>query len=559
MLNLKDTSTSSSTYTSFQTTTPYTFSTSSPDPEFECMYAPREEYPSDVETWFQGKKDWITELKEKKVPYNAGEMEWDGQNDPGNPYNWSKARRWYLTATVALLTLAATVGSSIYVGATAEMMEKWNISQTLALAGVSMYVIGMAFGPAIAAPLSEVFGRKIVYCCGIPITACFTVGVGLSTGIAEFLVLRFFAALSSSGALSVVAGTINDIWQPRERGVAMSLVCVAPMMGPVLGPIIGGFVSEYRVSDDPKIIGSLRWTMWVNLMFYAAVIVPIYLAPETYKQTILKRRLRKQGLEISRRPTMASVVQFLTQKLFITLLKPMEMLVVEPIVFVLSLYTAVTFSVLFGFFETYPVIFRGIYGMSLENSGLPFIGAGIGLIIGTLTFLMLDQFYYFRRWPDGYVGMKKNGLPVSATPESRLLGCMLGSFTLSPSLFWLAWTSRSDINYLVPAASGILFGFSMIQIFLSVLTYFVLSYPTESVASSLAANNILRYLVAFPFPLFTVQMMKKLHVYWGVTVLAFIALILAPAPWVFMRYGPYLRNVSKYGYSAKKAKAVELS
>ena len=492
------------------------------------------------------------ETEEEEDPEVAGydlrKVDWDGPDDPDCPFNWPAWKKWYCTMTTALLCLVITLGSSIYVDAIPEMMVKWHVSQTLGLAGLTFYLVGLAFGPAISAPLSELFGRKIVYCSSLPVSMLFIMGVGLSSHIREVLVLRFFAGLTSSGALAIAGGTVTDVWRPQEIGIAMTMFCLAPLAGPVIGPIIGGFIGQNKISDSPTRVGGLRWAMWVNLFFAATVFIPLFLMPETYKPIIMRKRLLKRGKKIKK--TMGTA-EFLTAIVFVTLLKPMEMLVVEPIVLVFSIYTAFVFAVLFGFFEAFPVIFRGIYRMELGVSGLPFLGVGLGLLLGAALYVCMDKFYFFKKWPDGYIGMKdKQGNPIKPTPESRLLPCMVGSITFGPSLFWLGWSARTSVHWMAPTASGVMFGFSLVLIFFSILTYFSMSYPPISVASALAANNMTRYLVSSVFPLFTVQMMENLHVSWGCSVFAFIACAMIPVPWLFSFYGERLRNRSKYGWTA---------
>ena len=482
------------------------------------------------------------------VGYDPKTCNWDSPDDPDNPPNWAPFKRWYCTMVTAFLCLVITLGSSIYVDAIPEMMVKWGVSQTLGLAGLTFYLVGLAFGPAIAAPLSELFGRNIVYCGSLPISMLFTMGVGLSPNIGSVIVLRFFAGLTSSGALAIAGGTITDIWKPQEIGLAMTLFCLAPLAGPVIGPIIGGFIGQNKISPKPNRVGGLRWAMWVDLFFAATIFIPLFIMPETYKPIIMRKRIIKRGKKLKKG---MPLMQFLIVIVFITLLKPVEMLFVEPIVLVFSIYTAFVFAVLFGFFEAFPVIFRGIYRMELGVSGLPFLGVGLGLLFGAICYLCLDKFYFFKKWDDGYIGMKdKDGNPIPPTPESRLLPCMIGSVCFGPSLFWLAWTARHSVHWMAPTASGVLFGFSLVLIFFSILTYFSMAYPPISVASALAANNMTRYIVSSVFPLFTVQMMENLHVYWGVSVFAFIALAMVPVPWVFNKYGERLRNRSKYGWTA---------
>lgn len=466
------------------------------------------------------------------------ELDWDDEHDPANPLNWGHLKRSYITFTTAVMCLCVSLGSSLYVSGVFEIMATMGASRVLSLSGLTFYLVGLAFGPALAAPISETFGRKIVYLASFPTSMLFTMGIGLSNHIYQILILRFFCGFFASPALAVAGGTITDIWRPEERGVAMALFCVAPFLGPVLGPIVGGFAAEEK---------GWKWTQWVSLMFSGAILPLVVFLPETYKPVILVKRAKKRGVKLDLSP----LSQVLKVTVSITLLRPLEMLVVEPIVLVWSFYIAFIFAVLFGFFEAFPIIFQGEYGMSLGIGGLPFIGVGIGLCIGVVFYIGLDRLAFFPKNEDGTRGKRdESGEPIKVAPEAILPIGKVGAICLPIALFWLGWTGRSDISWVAPTASGIPFGFGLILIFFTNMLYFSSAFPPASVASALGANNLLRYLLASVFPLFTPQMYEKLDIDWATSVFAFISLALLPIPWIFTKIGPRLRQKSKFGFAA---------
>lgn len=61
-----------------------------------------------------------------------------------------------------------------------------------------------------------------------------------------------------------------------------------------------------------------------------------------------------------------------------------------------------------------------------------------------------------------------------------------------------------------------------------------------------ASNTFTRYLAAFAFPLFAVQMFKALGNGWACSLLGFVSILLIPIPFAFGRYGEHLRARSKY-------------
>ena len=65
-------------------------------------------------------------------------------------------------------------------------------------------------------------------------------------------------------------------------------------------------------------------------------------------------------------------------------------------------------------------------------------------------------------------------------------------------------------------------------------------------ASALAANAMIRSAAGAVFPLFTDQMFHHLGVQWAGTLIGCIALLLAPSPFIFYRYGAWIRTKSTF-------------
>lgn len=480
----------------------------------------------------------------------AADLDWDGPDDPANPENWHTFKRWFVTMTISVACLCVSLGLSLYVNGVPKLRAEFGVSQETAIVGLTLYLVGLAFGPLFTSPLSEIIGRRWVYLTTFPLAMLFTMGVGLSKSMALVLVLRFFAGYVASPVLAVASGTISDIWGGDivAMSFAVALFCVFSFLGPVVGPIIGGFVAEKK---------GWPFLMWVNLMWYGVLYPLVCLCPETYKPIILRTRARKRGITVI---TKKFTWDYTKKVLAFFLIKPIEMLMVEPIVTVLLIYIAFIFAVLFGFFEAFPIIFVGIYGMSDGIAGLPFLSVGVGLVLGIVVYTLIDYFVVYPKNADGTRGKRdEEGNLVADVPESKMFVGKIGAVCLPVSLFWLAWTAKPSVHWAAPVMAGVPFGFGMILVFLSCVLYFAFCFPPMSVASAMAANSLLRYLLASAFPLFTVQMYERLHVNWATSLFAFISLAMVPLPWIFERYGPQLRARSKYGYDAlnKRTAAAE--
>lgn len=462
------------------------------------------------------------------------DLAYDDETDRANPFNWPSWKKWFVTFTIANSCLCISLGSSLYIAAVPELMQVHHSSETLTISGLTFYLLGLALGPAIAAPLSELIGRRYIYLFSFPSSMLFAMGVGLGKNMRTILILRFFCGLVGSPPMALAGGSISDVWSncPKSMSLAMSLFCLCPFLGPIIGPIVGGFAAEHK---------NWQWTMWVYLMFSGAVLPFLLACPETFKAAILEKRYKKRGISVIK-------PKFDFKKTVISSLgRPLEMLVVEPIVCFTSIYIAFIFAVLFGFFEAYPIIFRGIYRMDMGVSGLPFIGVGVGLLLGVVGNIILSTHKANKKKK---LALETGTAPAWDAPETHLQIVEIGACFLPVALFWLAWTSRRSIHWISPTLAGVPFGFGLMWVFLGIMSYYAYSFPPAYVASAISANNLLRYLLAAVFPLFVVQMYRKLHVDWATSLFAFISLAMVPIPFIFRRYGERIRLRSKYGYVA---------
>lgn len=83
-------------------------------------------------------------------------------NDPENPKNWSKAYKWWCTMVVALTCFVVALASSVITADIGGVVEDLHVSEEVALLSISVFVVGFGVGPMIFAPLSEIYGRRII-------------------------------------------------------------------------------------------------------------------------------------------------------------------------------------------------------------------------------------------------------------------------------------------------------------------------------------------------------------------------------------------------------------
>lgn len=234
--------------------------------------------------------------------------------------------------------------------------------------------------------------------------------------------------------------------------------------------------------------------MWTIVFFAIATLISLGLSGETFKPVIQRRQAKELERELSRPPPLSSRIRLFAT---ISLIRPMHMLVAEPIVSFICMYVACEFATLFTFFAAIPLIFQDEYHMSLEVSGLIFLGIAVGCLLGVVTVMLCNIFFYLPRIAK-YPGQQ-------VAPEHRLYPALIGSVGMPVGLFWFGWTARYDISWASPTVAIMVFAWGNLCIFVSTTLYIQDVYRGITVASAMSANSLARYGLAAASPLFTVQ------------------------------------------------------
>lgn len=157
-------------------------------------------------------------------------------NDPEDPKNWPLWYRGMVIGVVSYSTWCVILYSTSYTSSMPGMMEEFGESnEVIATLGVTTYLVGLACGSLILAPMSEMFGRRIVYMGTLLFFCLMVLPCALATSLPEVLVVRFFGALAGAAMISNAPGTVNDIVTENYRALAFSIWSIGPMNGPVTG------------------------------------------------------------------------------------------------------------------------------------------------------------------------------------------------------------------------------------------------------------------------------------------------------------------------------------
>ncbi|KAH0544712.1 hypothetical protein FGG08_001217 [Glutinoglossum americanum] len=465
-------------------------------------------------------------------------VEFDGEHDELHAQNWPMKKKLYTAVILGYTTFVAAFASSIFSVATVPVSRHFQVSTEVGLLGLCLYVLGFATGPTLWAPLSELRGRRLPLIVSMFGFSIFQVAVAAGKDLQTVLLCRFWGGFFGACPLAVVAAVFADMFNNRQRGLAITVFSMTVFTGPLMAPFIGGFILENASLG-------WRWTEWVTaILGWLAFILNLLFLQETYPPVILvskaaelRRRTKNWGIHAKQEEIEVDFYQLITQNFS----RPLRLLFTEPIVLFITIYMSFIYGLLYLFLTAYPIVFQQIRGWKPGVAGLPYFGMIIGQLLAGGMIIAWQPLYNRKL-------KANNDIPI---PEWRLPPVVIGGVAFTAGLFWFGWSGyRADIHWIAPTLSGLLTGFGLLSIFLQSLNYLVDAYLMFA-ASAIAANTLLRSIAGAGFPMFSQYLFKRLGVNWASTLLGFIALAMVPIPVVFVVYGAKIREHSKFAPTMK--------
>lgn len=279
--------------------------------------------------------------------------------------------------------------------------------------------------PLLLAPLSEVYGRSYIYFISAVIFFLCFLPQALANSIALVLVFRFISGIAGSTAVSLVGGTLADVWRGEDRGTPMALFsfaafgctcCFASSCGLLshlssartatgLGPVVFGYLAQIK---------GFRYVSWAMFAMSGvfAVILPFVL-DETRGSVLLSRKAAKlrKATGDDRYQSKADYERASLVEMFRTSLgRPVRMLLTEPVLVAITLWISFTWAVLCEsnalhlsektmltltaidlFLVSIPYVYGRVYHFSTGEAGLVYITQFLGSCIGMGARLSFEQ------------------------------------------------------------------------------------------------------------------------------------------------------------------------
>lgn len=271
------------------------------------------------------------------------------------------------------------------------------------------------------------------------------------------VVMRVLSGGAAASVQAVGAGTIADIWAVKERGQAMGIFYLGPLMGPLFAPIVGGALAEKW---------GWRSTQWFLAIYGGVLLVFLFFAlPETLKGTKSVTATAGNDLpggpdqrpDLSRSSSTRSMHHTTTKWV-----KAAKRAFVDPLKIILNLrFPAVLLTVWLA-----SITFGSLYvlNISLESTfskppynfstlivGLTYIPNSIGYILASIL---------GGRWTDKIMAREARQAgrydekgKLVYRPEDRMReNAWVAIFLYPGALVWYGWTAEKKVFWVVPVS-----------------------------------------------------------------------------------------------------------
>lgn len=290
-----------------------------------------------------------------------------------------------------------------------------------------------------------------------------------------------------------------------------------------------------------------------------ACVISFFTLKETYAPVLLRAKAQRIQKEAGHYGINSKATEraALWPQLKVAIVRPLKLLFLMPVVTLEALHVAVVYGIMYLLISTFTYVFLQQYHFDQGSSGLTFLPAGIGMMIGVATFGQLTDFMIKRDIANG----------ITLRPERRISPILIipSGLTLPTGLFIYGWTSQYGVHWIVPMLGVVIFCIGLMGIMvcciiltcslrsqlsfsadvfppsqMCVQSYLLDAYP-QYAASVTAAMTVLRSLAGALLPLGGLEMYYALGLGWGNSLLAFIALTLVPIPLIFYKFGEGMR------------------
>lgn len=464
-----------------------------------------------------------------------------------NPYDYSNRTKWVLTVIVAFSGVAAPLGSTILLPSLTDIGHEFGSSETVTNLSVSFYLLSLSLWPLWWSFFSEQYGRRSIYVISFTLFALWNVVTAVSNNIALFIVMRFLAGGAAGSVQSTGAGTIADIWESKERGMAMGAYYIGPLCGPLFAPLIGGGLQEWK---------GWRASGWFMVIYGVGTLVLLILClPETLpnrKDATAKAEAQaaaavrhSDGGALTRTSTRQSIAKHTTKwavwfkMAFINPLLVIKYLRYPPIAICVTVASTAFASLYILQISIQSTFEKAPYNFNALEIGAAYLFNSVGYLAASYLGGRWNDYIMIREAKKAKRYDEKGKLLVQ--PEDRMReNAALAAVMYPCAILWYGWAADKFAPWPAALSANFFFGFGSMIIF-GLTTTMLTEFMPQKASSGVAVNNFCRNICSCVGSLVCQPLLNAIGSGWLFTALFIISSCMGSLVWLMKRNGPKWR------------------
>ncbi|KAF1738042.1 putative transporter [Beauveria bassiana] len=204
-------------------------------------------------------------------------QEADADKHADHPTEWSRSFKWTILSLISFMAFNVTFACLSIMPSANDIIRSLNHdvpNKAASVLLITVWELGEAAGPLFVAPISETFGRYVVLNTSNALFLFANILTALSTNVPLLITARALTGLAvASNVLN--PAIIGDMLAPEQRGTAMTIIIIVPMIASAVGPAVGGAVAD-----------ALGWrqVVWINVALAFLCQIPLLVFfKETYR------------------------------------------------------------------------------------------------------------------------------------------------------------------------------------------------------------------------------------------------------------------------------------
>lgn len=249
----------------------------------------------------------------------------------------AKSKSFFLILILGSLAALAPFSIDMYLPGFKAIAKDLSTDVPSVSLSLATFFIGISVGQLLYGPLLDKFGRKTPLYFGLSLFIVSCLSCLFVTSIDQLIVLRFIQAIGCCAASVAAIAMVRDLFSVEESPKVFASLMLVIAVSPMLAPTAGGYL-----------IKALGWqSVFVFLAFMAILMLLAskYWLPESYQPN--------PNYSLKPKPILSN---------FLIVIK-------QPAFYTYALISAITFSGLFAYVSSSPIIFMDLYNVSETGYG----------------------------------------------------------------------------------------------------------------------------------------------------------------------------------------------